>query len=160
MTFTVVEATVTLILAALGAASLIVCLLVTAAMAYSVHGDLQRDALDVELHELSRDIDLAHRNARQPLETATGQSPPKEAPSMNQPDPSPGNVLELGERLVRVREAERDPFRIRRGRYGVEIPTALALMARTVLDDTRSVEHRLDAAMVLAEAVERESERR
>jgi hypothetical protein len=79
---------------------------------------------------------------------------------MNQPDPSPGNVLELGERLVRVREAERDPFRIRRGRYGVEIPTALALMAHTVLDDTASVEHRLDAAMVLATAIQRESERR
>jgi hypothetical protein len=74
MTFTVVEATVTLILAALGAASLVVCLLVTAAMAYSVHGDLQRDALDVELHELSRDIDLAHRNARRPSQAATGQA--------------------------------------------------------------------------------------
>jgi hypothetical protein len=79
---------------------------------------------------------------------------------MNQPDPTASNILELGERLVRVRDAERDPFRMRRGRYGVEIPTALALMARTVLDETASTEHRLDAAMVLATAIQRESERR
>jgi hypothetical protein len=75
-------------------------------------------------------------------------------------DPTSNNVIDFSERLVRVRECEHDPYRIRRGRYGVEIPTALALMAHTVLDETASTEHRLDAAMVLATAIQRESERR
>jgi hypothetical protein len=74
MTLTVVEATVTLILAALGAASTIFTLVVIVAVTCSQRSDSHPDALDVELYELSRDIDLAHRNARQPLKTTTGQA--------------------------------------------------------------------------------------